>query len=300
MGTFLISTYGTNGDVLPFIRIGKALRSRGHEVVLHTHEYYGATARAAGLAFVPVDTEEAYARTLHDAQHLLLNVLADVNHLADYYERNGLWEQIRKEYESMAALVRERDPGQVVAVSRHTSGLSVLMLREAYGVPAAWLALSPTLFMAVPLTERLFPRTLAGPANRVRAAAGLSAVDDWAPWLNSADLQLGLWPDWFDEAGDPAPAGAALPGFVLHDDAETGELPPDVAALVADGVPAERRPVLVTGGSGQLLHQEWYRVAAQACARAGRPGILVCRHRDLVPRRCRTACTGSRRCRSGR
>ncbi|GAA4466168.1 condensation domain-containing protein [Phytohabitans houttuyneae] len=283
MGTFLVSTYGTNGDVLPFIRIGQALRRRGHEVVLHTHAYYGDTARAAGLDFVPVDTEEAYARTLHDAQHLLLNVLADVNHLADYYERNGLWEQIRQEYESMAALVRERDPAQVVAVSRHTSGLSVLMLRETHRVPAAWLALSPTLFMAVPLTERLFPRTLAGPANRVRAAAGLSPVDDWAPWLSSADLQLGLWPRWFDAAGDRAPDGAALPGFVLHDDAETGALPAEVRALVADGVPAERRPVLLTGGSGQLLHREWYRVAAEACARAGRPGILVCRHRDLLP-----------------
>ncbi|MFC0528935.1 condensation domain-containing protein [Phytohabitans kaempferiae] len=284
MGTFLVSTYGTNGDVLPFIRIGQALRRRGHEVVLHTHAYYGDTARAAGLGFVPVDTEEAYARTLQDSQHLLLDVLAGVNHLAEFYERNGLWEQIRHEYESMAALAREREPGQVVAVSRHTSGLSVLMLRESHGVPAAWLALSPTLFMAVPLTERLFPRTLAAPANRVRAEVGLSPVDDWAPWLSSADLQLGLWPEWFDGAGERAPDGAELTGFVMHDDAETGELPAEVAALVADGVPAERRPVLLTGGSGQLLHREWYQVAAEACARAGRPGILVCRHRDMVPR----------------
>ncbi len=283
MGTFLVSTYGTNGDVLPFIRIGQALRRRGHEVVLHTHAYYGATARAAGLDFVPVDTEEDYAGTLHDTRHLLLNVLADVNHLADFYERNGLWEQIRREYQSMAALVRDRDPAKVVAVSRHTSGLSVLMLREAYGVPAAWVALSPTLFMAVPLTERLFPRALGAPANRVRAATGLSPVDDWATWLSSADLQLGLWPEWFDAAGEPAPDGAALPGVVTHDDAETGELPAEGAALVADGVPAGRRPVLLTGGSGQLLHRDWYRVAAEACARAGRPGILACRHRDLLP-----------------
>ena len=279
MGTFLVTTYGTNGDVLPFIRIGQALRRRGHEVVLHTHEYYGATARAAGLDFVPVDTEEEYARTLHDSRHLLLDVLADVDHLAEFYERNGLWEQIRREYEAMATLVRERGPGQVVAVSRHTSGLSALMLRDAYGVPAAWLALSPTLFMAVPLTERLFPRTLAVPASRVRAAAGLSEVDDWAAWLSSADLQMGLWPQWFDHAGDRAPAGAALPGFVMHDDAETGDLPAEVAELVAAGP----RPVLLTGGSGQLLHREWYRVAAEACARTGRPGILVCRHRDLLP-----------------
>ncbi|MGN9909814.1 condensation domain-containing protein [Phytohabitans sp. LJ34] len=279
MGTFLVTTYGTNGDVLPFIRIGQALRRRGHEVVLHTHAYYGATARAAGLDFVAVDTEEEYARTLHDSRHLLLDVLADVNHLAEFYERNGLWEQIRREYESMAALARARELGQVVAVSRHTSGLSALMLRESHGVPAAWLALSPTLFMAVPLTERLFPQTLAGPAGRVRAAVGLSTVDDWATWLSSADLQMGLWPDWFDTAGEPAPAGAALPGFVTHDDAETGDLPAEVTALVESG----RGPVLLTGGSGQLLHREWYRVAAEACALASRPGILVCRHRDMVP-----------------
>ncbi|MFC6021359.1 condensation domain-containing protein [Plantactinospora solaniradicis] len=283
MATFLTSTFGTHGDVLPFIRIGQALRARGHEVVLHTHEYYGSTVRAAGLEFVPVDTESGYARTLLEARRLLLNVLADVDHLADYYRRNGLWEQVRREYESMAAVVRERDPAQVVTVSRHTSGLSVLMLREAYGVPAAWVALAPTQLMAMPLTERLFPRTLAASANQVRAAVGMPPVEDWAPWLSSADLELGLWPDWFDGAGDRAPARTALPGFVLHDDAETGELPAEVAELVADDVPPARRPVLLTGGSGQLLHHEWYRLAAEACARAGRPGILVCRHRDLVP-----------------
>ncbi|MEJ3746134.1 condensation domain-containing protein [Actinomycetes bacterium KLBMP 9797] len=286
MGTFLVTTYGSNGDVLPFIRLGQALRGRGHEVVLHTHAYYAATARAAGLPFVPVDTEEAYERTLADAQDLLLNVLADVNHLVDFYDRNGLWEQIRLEYESMAGIVRSRGAGAgVVAVSRHTSGLSALMLREAFGVPAAWVGLSPTLFMAEPLTERLFPTSLAAPMNRVRTAVGLPALADWAPWLSSADLRIGLWPRWFDEVGERAPAGAALPGFVLHDDAETGDLPPEVAALVADDVPPARRPVLVTGGSGQLLHQRWYQVAAEACARVGRPAILVCRHRRLLPER---------------
>jgi len=283
MGTFLLSTYGTNGDVLPFIAIGGALRHRGHEVVLHTHEYYGATARAAGLDFVPVDTEESYDRTLYDAKHLLMNVLSDINHLADYHERNGLWEQIGLEYASMAALARDRDPAQVVAASRHTSGLSVLMLRESHGVPAAWVALSPTLFMSVPLAERVYPRTLGAPVNRLRAAAGLSPVDDWPAWLSSADLQLGLWPEWFDTAGERSPDGTVLPGFVMHDDAESGTLPAEVEALVADDVPDDRRPVLLTGGSGQLLHREWYGVAAEACARAGRPGILVCRHRNMVP-----------------
>jgi rhamnosyltransferase subunit B len=282
-GTFLISTFGTNGDVLPFIRLGRVLRERGHEVVLHTHEYYGATARDAGLTFVPVDTEEAYTETLRDARDLLLNVLADINNLADYYRRNGLWEQIRIEYEAMAELVRDRDPSRVVAVSRHTSGLSVLMLREAFGIPAAWVSPAPTMLMAVPLTERIFPGTLAGSMNEIRAKVDLPPIEDWSPWLSSADLTIGLWPAWFDEAGERAPGTTDLPGFILHDEAESGALPEEIAALVADDVPAQRRPVLVTGGSGQLLHKEWYRVAVEACVRNDRPAIVACRHRDLLP-----------------
>ena len=283
MATFLLTTNGTHGDVLPFVRLAAGLAARGHEAILYTHAYYAETARSAGIGFVATDTEDAYAQQLADARRLLVNVLADPNNVLDFHHRNGLFDQIRFEFEAMAEIVRARGPRNVVVVSRHTSGLSVLMLQEAYGVPAAWVAMSPTQLMATPLTERLYARQLAGPVDELRASVGLGPVVDWPVWLASPQLMLGLWPAWFDAAGEPAPTATALTGFLPHDDAERGPLPPEVAALLGSGTAARDRPVLVTGGSGQSLHADWYAVAIDAATRTGRPVIVACRHPELLP-----------------
>ncbi|HEY8474205.1 MAG TPA: glycosyltransferase [Natronosporangium sp.] len=293
MATFALCTDGTHGDVLPFVQLGQALASRGHEPVLYTHAFYAPTAEQAGLRFVPTDTLEDYTRLLADHRLFLLNVLSDVNHVLDFYRRNRIFEQTRTEFQVIAELVRSRPAGEVVVVGRHTSRLSVLMLREALGVPAVWVSVTPQQHLGLPLTERLYPQVLAGDLNQMRATVGLPAVTDWSAWLRTADLVLGLWPEWFDRAGqpllppdgaaDPGGSAAALAGFLPHDQTERGELPADLAALVADEVPAERRPILVSGGSSRFLHADWYGVAVHAAARAGRPVVVACRHRDLLP-----------------
>jgi rhamnosyltransferase subunit B len=288
MATFALCTDGTHGDVLPFVRLGQTLAARGHDTVLYSHALYAGTAERAGLTFVPTDTAEDYARQLTDHRHLLLNVLGDVNRVVDFYRRNRVFEQTGDEFRALAGLVRSRPAGEVVVVGRHTSRLSVLMVREALGVPAAWLCVTPTQHLGLPMTERLYPQALAGPMNELRAAVGLPEVTDWPGWLRSADLVLGLWPAWFDQAGKPLLAtdtgcAVALAGFLPYDQAEAGRLPGDLAELVADGVPPERRPVLVSGGSSQLLHGDWYAVAVLAAARTGRPVVVTCPHRDLLP-----------------
>lgn len=290
MATFALCTDGTHGDVLPFVRLGQALAARGHDTVLYSHDFYAETAARAGLRFVSTDTAEGYARQLADHRHLLLNVLGDAGRVADFYRRNRVLEQTRDEFHALAGLVRSRPAGDVVVVGRHTSRLSVLMVREALGVPAAWVCVTPTQHLGLPMTERLYPQALAGPMNEMRATVGLPEVTDWSTWLRSADLVLGLWPRWFDQAGpalmagSDAPAatptaGHALAGFVPHDAAETGDLPPDIAELVAGDVP----PILVSGGSSQLLHGDWYAVATRAAARTGHPVVVTCPHRDMLP-----------------
>lgn len=283
MATFLMITDGTNGDVLPFIRLGQGLARRGHEVVLHTHEVYAAATRAAGLGFVATETADAYARSQAEGRGLWLNVMGSVDQIAGFYERHRLWDQLRREHDTMAAAIADRPAGQVAVVARHGSKVSPLLVRESQGVPLALVGVTPLQYMAAPVAGRVLARAIGQPMDGLRARLGLPPLPDWEAWLNGADLRLGLWAGWFDAAGHPAPAGTALTGFLPHDEAEHGPVPPEVAAMVADEVPPARRPVLITGGSGQLLHPDWYRVAALACARAGRAGILVCRHRDLLP-----------------
>lgn len=283
MATFLLCTDGTHGDVLPFIRLAQGLAGRGHETVVYSHQVYADTAARVGVRLVATDTTEAYDRLLDDHREVLLNVLTRVEHVVDFYHRNGIFDQIQGEYEAMAALARDRPSGEVVLVGRHTSRLSVLLGREALRVPAAWVCVTPTQHMGAPLTQRLYPRGLADPMNALRHRLGLPPVADWGSWLSGVDGSVCLWPDWFDTAGHPAPADAARVGFLLNDAAEGGVLPAEVAALVAPDVPADDRPVLITGGSSRMLHRDWYATAVAAVAASGRRGIVVCRYRDLLP-----------------
>ena len=55
----LLTPLGSGGDVLPFIRLGMALKARGHDVTVITMGRYEPLARHAGLAFVEWISPEA-------------------------------------------------------------------------------------------------------------------------------------------------------------------------------------------------------------------------------------------------
>jgi rhamnosyltransferase subunit B len=285
MATFIFSTDGTHGDVFQIIGLARALRERGHRVSLHTHAYYRDVAERAGLEFGPTDTEEQYRHQLTVHKTLLINALRSVTSVADFYREARMFDQMRRQYEAVAEVVRRQGSEGVVVVARHSTGLAALMARDSFGVPAVWLAVFPGQVGTLHLTERVFAQTITDPINELRSSLGLPPVTDWAAWLASADLTLGLWPDWFDTAGNPTPDSVPKTGFILNDEAEGGDLPPDVAALVAPDVPDPERPVLISGGSSMSLHQELYAAAIEGCRQAGRIGIVVGRHRELLPDR---------------
>ncbi|MEV6986914.1 glycosyltransferase [Sphaerisporangium sp. NPDC051017] len=266
--TALLVTHGTDGDVLPFVRLGRELRAGGHPVTLLTHAHYRAHAERAGLDFVAIDTQAEFERTLGDTPELL-----DGLGWPEFYERNGLFEQMVLEFRAMAERHR---PGETVLVGRHTSALSVLFAAEALGAPAAWVAVAPIQIMAAKAAMHAYRHLLADGVARVRRELGLGA--GWDARSASPRLELGLWPGWFDRAGARSPARVRLTGFPLPDD-EDEALPPEAAALLDGPV----RPVLVTGGTGRMLHREFYDAAIEGARKSGRPVLLVVRHRDLVP-----------------
>lgn len=50
----VLAAWGSHGDVLPFVGLGKQLRALGHQPVLAASTHYQALAQAHGLAFAPV------------------------------------------------------------------------------------------------------------------------------------------------------------------------------------------------------------------------------------------------------
>src|SRR5262245_39703980 len=57
---FVLTPVGSSGDVHPFVGIGRALRARGHEVVIVTGGPFEDVVRGAGLSFQGMFSTEEY------------------------------------------------------------------------------------------------------------------------------------------------------------------------------------------------------------------------------------------------
>ncbi len=272
MTHYLMVTHGSDGDVLPFVRIGAALATRGHRVALLTHAPYAPAAARAGLDFAPIDDEAAFEATLAATAQLLGTGPARIG-WAEFYRRTGQFGQIAAECRE---LLRRHEPGRTVYVGRHTSGVSVRFAAELTGAPSAWIALSPTQVMAAPVAAHTYATELYQGFDAIRADLGRPPIRDWAAWFAGADAEIGLWPEWFDRAGPRAPGRVATVGFPLADAEPAG------AAETAD-IHLAPGTVIATGGTGRMLDAAYYRTLVDAAAAGGWPTVLVVRHRDLLP-----------------
>jgi hypothetical protein len=298
MARVLLVTHGTAGDVLPFVRIGAAVRALGHEARLIGPAPYAAAAARAGLDFAAPDTEAGYRAAQRRTPDLLAaRRPAD---LRDYYEREGLFDQLRREAERLASW---HEPGRTVLVGRHTSALSALVAAELLGAPVAWVAVAPIQLMVAPVAAAHVRHGLAEGIGAVRSALGLPPVADWPAWLRSARATLGLWPAWFDTAGPPAPPGTTLTGFVSGDAggaAFSGDAGDDSAGGGRDDR-AGGRAVLGTGGAGGTgggwddgasIGSHWTRSPRSATRRSWSPRSASCSRTACPP-----ASPGARACR---
>jgi UDP:flavonoid glycosyltransferase YjiC (YdhE family) len=276
---YLIVAHGTRGDVDPFVALGGILAGRGHDVTVHTHAGYEAAARHRGARFVAVDSVAAYQRHLRRTRDLIRKpesggigaYYRDPELFLDRVSIAGGFDQLRGEIDGLLAA----GTGTVL-VGRLHSALSVLIAAELTGAPVCQISLTPFQQLTAPVTALHLARSAGGRLNALRAEYGLPPVRAWVPWLTRADLRVGLWPRWFDEAGTRSPDGVLLTGFPLADQ--------------RPGAPTVTRPdrgaaVLITGGTGRMLHDAFYPAALAGLAAAGRPGIVVTPHRDLLPRR---------------
>ncbi|GES01448.1 hypothetical protein Acor_35120 [Acrocarpospora corrugata] len=266
-----MSTHGSHGDVLPFVALGRVLQGRGHEVEILTHAPFAPIVEQSGMTFTPIDTAEEYDRNLADTPPLLASGL---ERWRAYYERNHLFDQITFETNH---LINRYIPGKTVFVGRHTTAISTLFAGEVLDAPTAWVAVTPIQYMSERGIAHMYARTMSDHLDGLRAGLGLPPVADWTAWFASAHLDVALWPEWFDRAGTPAPRRVRLTGAPLGDDTDLPELPAEAVELL------DRNAVLLTGGTGRMLHGRFYEVAVEACRLVGRPALLAVRHRDLVP-----------------
>jgi rhamnosyltransferase subunit B len=291
----LIYAMGSAGDVHPFVGVGRALQSRGHEVFIITSGYFEELVRRAGLGFRALGSVEDFERVQSDP-HL-------------WHPRKALPCVIRHAVDPSYGMILDaaKDlhlPGKTVILAS-SLGWGSFAARELLDVPVATVHLAPSLFIssyrqpvlhgapvpqAAPGWMKAIQWWAAGKVvdhhvlpelNRFRKQHGLPPVRDMLRNWHSPDRVIALFPEWFGPAQPDWPPQTRLTGFPLFDEKEIRELPAGLEAFLDDGAP----PVVFTPGSAMTQGKGFFAEAVKALQLAGRRGILLSRFADTIPDR---------------
>lgn len=209
----VITTFGSLGDLFPFLALGQVLHARGHRVTLATHAMHGAAVEQAGLRFVDAsgmpeleDRAQFTARAFHPRRgpHFVVRDLAAADVRASYFK--------------LLATCRDADVlvtsslafgGQILGET--LSATNALRWISAVLAPASFVSAydPPTTGMrAVDALTRHAPR-------RVRF---IKHLFEWGTWHWTAPVrafrrELGLRP--VSSGGDPFHRGQHAPECVL-------------------------------------------------------------------------------------
>ncbi len=274
MANILLITHWTGGDVLPFIRLGTILKRVGHKITIFTHCYYRDLALRGNLEFVAIDTPELFEEMNKD-----IILLADpINNTKGTLEFNKKYhgeQRLLFEYK----LISEHCNENTLIIARHRSSVSGLLVAEKLKIPVASVFLAPNYLDHMVLHNQVFGKEILQEINEARRKLELEDIWDWKKWLYSPKRYFAFWPRWYAESDEDWPLNVINIGFVL------GNNPEETFDLeITEFLQKNEQVVLITGGSSNMVKQEFYQVAAKSCEMEDFPALLVTSHDELVPK----------------
>lgn len=297
----LIATFGSLGDLHPFIALAHALVRNGFSPIIATHAAYADYVTGEGFAFAPIrpDADDLISRLGMDLGEMARKMSQDDKFLFDAL----IFPHLRESYDDLLAA-----SAGAVAIVSHSLAFSARLVAETRGLPLATVLLSPMMLYSAydpPLGSRAPLRR--APVGKVEIAYNrfllwsLShAIALWAEPLRRLRRELGLCPRYgldlllgvkssdaviglFSPAlAPPQPdhgSRTLIAGHTFHDrHPNGGGLPAQLAAFLDDG-PA---PIVFTLGSFVARARgDFYRDCVLAARGLGRRAVILAHEDDL-------------------
>jgi rhamnosyltransferase subunit B len=288
---FVLTTFGSFGDIHPYIAVGLGLRGRGHKVTVATSEVYRAKIEGEGLDFRPIRPD--VTGLISDSAEISKAFHPRTG--SEYILRKVFLPHLKDSYEDLLPLAREAD----LLVS-HPIAFATPIAAEKLGKPWISVILQPSLLLSafdppavsgLPVLDRFrrfgpsfwgrifrlakfIAKSWGAPINALRRELGLRQVrnpvldDMFSPWGNQgwfSALMASPQPDW--------PANMRITGYPFYDKLEPGlGLSPELRRFLAAGA----APVVFTLGSSAVFNAGgFYRESAQAAIGAGCRAVLL-------------------------
>ncbi len=274
----LLVTYGSFGDVHPYLAVALGLKERGHDVALATTVNYREKIESEGIRFHAIPPDLSWLEDDAEARRRAMHLRRGT----EFVIRKLIMPGFEASYEALQPLCRAAD-----VVVNHALAYAVPVIAEQHNL--SWLSayLQPTMFLSaydVPVlpgaplvrgrwTFWLLKRIMytasgrwAHPIERLRQRIGLppsprhSLLEPWSPhgtmaWYSSV---LGApQRDW--------PPRSVITGFPFYDrlTAEQRSIDADLEAFLQSGPP----PVIFTLGTAAVLDAGDFYAAGAAAAR---------------------------------
>lgn len=303
MKRIVISTFGSFGDVHPYIAIALELKARGHSPVIATSEVYREKMDALGLELHPVRPDVPS----YDQPEGLAKLVADLMEPRGGTERvmELFLKHLPEVYEDLNAAVEHADlllthplplVGPLVAQKRGlpwvSSILAPISLFSAYDPPVppqlpslySLLKRSPA-FTRLILRLALFKlEMLMKPVYRLRAELGLPRGEQ--PLFggqHSPSLVLALFSSVMAKPQRDWPPNTRVTGFPFYDRRDffgESDTPPELLQFL-DAGPA---PIIFTLGSSAFwVAKDFYRDSIGAARALGQRALLLIGHQRNLP-----------------
>lgn len=298
----VLTTFGSLGDLHPYIALALELKARGHEAVIASSSIYRARTEALGIAFHDV---RPHVPDIDDPRTLgLIEKMMDVRNGPEFMLREFLLPAVRDAYEDLSIAVRGAD----LLVSHPITFAAPLVAQRA-GMPwvasmlaplSLWSDHEPTVFPNVPWFQpvakfggprlsRVLRKLIDAltnswmePLYRFRDELGLPKgrhpvfEGQYSPYLNLALFSRVLsapQPDW--------PAHTHITGFPFYDGNDAAGLAPELQRFLDAG----DAPLVFTLGSAAVhIAGDFYRESAEAARLLGRRAVLLVGKEAQAPR----------------
>jgi len=292
MKRVVFTTWGSFGDLHPFMALALELQARGYESVIATSPIYREKVEAQGLGFHPVrpDLPSPYDESTAD----IIRRVSNARWGPGYLFRQLLIPHLRETYADTLDAVAGVD----LLVS-HQVPLTAPLVAEKTGVKWISSVLFPIAFTsaydpptppqlpalrAVAVTHPFVARTLFGlgkwtttswvePIQRLRKELGLPrSRNPIFEGQHSPVLVLALFSKVLAQVQPDFPANTLIAGFPFYDRNDGQQPPSELLKFLDEGEP----PILFTLGSSLVwIAKDFYRVSIEAAQRLGKRALLL-------------------------
>jgi len=286
---WLLTSWGSHGDLHPFLALGRGLKARGHEVTLVGHPDWAADTAAAEIRFVSTGepSREDFIRDHPDVLSMKWGGLVSLHTLVNRAIAPGF-------DHTLQALLAEA-PAHDVIVAHHftfpapvvaeltrlpwaTVSLAPGVVPSAHSLPGANFGRAGRGFLGRCANQfiwsagKMISRVMVDPVvNRLRAKHGLSPVRDAIFEAHSPTLNLQLYSEHFAPRPPDWSAEKKVAGFCYFDP-PGATLSPEIEAFLRRG----EKPVLFTLGSVAVQRPgAFFQSAVEALQTLGLRGILL-------------------------